>query len=149
MSDYDLINSPRTYMYFNQPVLFPFGYGLSYTHFEYSNLKITSDKISKDGEAEFQFTIKNTGKLKGDEVAQVYAHSDDAHMKVPINQLKRFQRITLMPGESKTLTFKIPASEFSFYSNKTNNFEIEKGKWEIQVGSSSKDIRLRSNIIIQ
>jgi beta-glucosidase len=149
MSDYDLINHPRTYMYFEQPVLYPFGYGLSYTQFEYSSLKLSSEKIKKDGEAEIQFTIKNAGKMKGDEVAQVYVHANKSSIKVPINQLKRFQRITLAPGESKTLTFKIPASELSFYDTKTNDLKTEPGKWEIQVGSSSKDIRLKKNITIE
>ena len=93
--------------------------------------------------------IQNTGKMKGDEVAQVYVHKDNADIKVPINQLKRFQRITLTPGESKTLTFKIPASEFSFYSTKTNDFKIDTGKWEIQIGSSSKDIRLEKTITVE
>jgi beta-glucosidase len=149
MSNYDLINHPRTYMYFEQPVLYPFGHGLSYTQFEYSNLSFNSGRIKRDGEVEIQFTIKNTGEMKGDEVAQIYVHSMDASIKVPINQLKRFQRITLLPGENKTLTFKIPASELSFYDIKTNDFKTEPGKWEIQVGSSSKDIRLKKIISIE
>jgi beta-glucosidase len=149
MSDYDLINHPRTYMYFEQPVLYPFGHGLSYTQFNYSNLKFDSDKIQKDSEIEIQFTLQNTGKIKGDEVAQVYVHDVNASIKIPINQLKRFQRITLAPGESKTLSFKIPASEFSFYDTKTNDFETELGRWEIQVGSSSKDIRLKKTFTIE
>jgi len=148
-SDYDLINHPRTYMYFDEPVLFPFGHGLSYTQFTYTNLTLNSDKINKDGEVEIKFTVQNTGKLKGDEVAQVYVHDVDASIKVPINQLKRFQRITLAPGESKTLTFKIPASELSFYDIKINDFKIEPGKWEIQVGSSCKDIRLKKTLTIE
>lgn len=149
MSEYDLINYPRTYMYFDQPVLFPFGHGLSYTQFEYSNLKFNSNKLKKDGEIEIQFTLQNTGQMKGDEVAQVYVHADNASIKVPINQLKRFQRITLAPGENKILTFKIPASEFSFYDTKTNDFRIKPGQWEIQVGSSSKDIRLKESFTIE
>jgi beta-glucosidase len=148
-SDYDLINHPRTYMYFDEPVLFPFGHGLSYTQFTYSNLSLNSDKIKKDGEIEIQFEIQNVGKMKGDEVAQVYVHHVDAYTKVPINQLKRFQRITLAPGENETLTFKIPASEFSFYNTKTNDFKIGLGKWEIQVGSSSKDIRLKTTFAVE
>ncbi|HES60117.1 MAG TPA: hypothetical protein ENO18_06785, partial [Caldithrix sp.] len=111
--------------------------------------KLSSDKINQDGGVELQFTVKNTGKLKGDEVTQVYAHSMDASIKVPINQLKRFQRITLAPGENKTLTFKIPASELSFYDIKTNKFEIQPGRWEIQIGGSSKDIRLKKTVSIQ
>lgn len=149
MSNYDLIDNPRTYMYFKKPVLYPFGYGLSYTTFKFSDLKVKSDKIKKDGELELSFTVKNTGKLKGDEVAQVYVHCDDAAIKVPINQLKRFQRITLAPEESKTLEFKIPASDFSFYSTRTNNFEIRPGKWIIEVGSSCKDIPLKKTITIE
>jgi beta-glucosidase len=149
MSDYDLINHPRTYMYFDQPVLFPFGHGLSYTQFEYSNLILSSDKIKKDEEIEIQVAIQNIGNLNGDEVAQVYVHKVNASIRVPINQLKRFQRIRFAPGESKTLTFKIPASEFSFYDTKTNDFKTELGQWEIQVGSSSKDIRLKKTFTIE
>lgn len=149
MSDYDLIDHPRTYMYFDKPVLYPFGYGLSYTQFTYGDLKIKSDTIKKDGQAEIQFTIKNTGKMQGDEVPQVYVHEFNAPIKVPINQLKRFQRITLAPGEKKTLTFKIHASEFSFYDTKTNDIKTEPGQWEIQIGSSCKDIRLKKTITIE
>ncbi len=149
MSDYDLINHPRTYLYFDKPVLFPFGYGLSYTQFEYTDLRLSPDKIKKDGDLEIQFSVKNTGKVTGDEVAQLYAHDIDASIKVPINQLKRFQRITLVPGESKLLTFKIPASEFSFYSTVANEVQVQPGTWEIQVGSSSKDIRLKKSFSIE
>ena len=149
MSDYDIINSPRTYLYFDQPVLYPFGHGLSYTQFEYSNLRFNSETIQQDGTIEIQFDVKNIGDVTGDEVAQVYVHSNTASIKVPINQLKRFQRITLLPGEQKTLSFKIPASEFSFYNTKTNDFKTEPGQFEIQVGSSSKDIRLRKIVMIE
>ncbi|MGE5861514.1 MAG: glycoside hydrolase family 3 C-terminal domain-containing protein, partial [Ignavibacteria bacterium] len=149
MSDYDIINSPRTYMYFDQPVLYPFGHGLSYTQFEYSDLRFNSDKIKKDGEIEIKFDVQNTGKLKGDEVVQVYVHCNNESKKVPINQLKRFQRITLDPGENKTLSFKIPASEFSFYDPGTNDFKVDPGEWEIQVGSSSKDISLEKTFEIE
>ena len=149
MSDYDLINHPRTYMYFDQPVLYPFGHGLSYTQFEYSNLELSSDKIRKDGDVEIRCTIQNTGQMKGDEVAQLYVHDVNASIKAPINQLKRFQRISLAPGENKVLTFKIPASEFSFYDIKTNDFKIAPGRWELQVGSSSKDIRLKKNLTVE
>ena len=149
MSDYDLINHPRTYMYFEGPVLFPFGHGLSYTQFEYSRLKLNAGTISKEGEVEIRFLVKNTGELKGDEVAQVYFHYINASIKVPVNQLKRFQRVTLVPGESKILTFKIPASEFSFYNTRTNDFKTEPGQWEIRIGSSCKDIRLKETVIIE
>ena len=148
-SDYDIINHPRTYMYFDEPVLFPFGHGLSYTQFEYNNLILNSGIVHREGEVEIRFTVQNTGQHKGDEIAQVYVHCMNASVKVPINQLKRFQRISLAPGESKMLSFKIPVSEFSFYDTGTNDFKIEPGLWEIQAGSSSKDIRLKKSITIE
>jgi beta-glucosidase len=136
-------------MYVDQPVLYPFGYGLSYTQFEYRNLTLVSDKVGKKDEVEIQCTVQNTGIMKGDEVVQVYAHRMQSSLKLPINQLKRFQRITLAAGESKMLTFKIPASEFSFYDTQTNDLKTDLGVWEIQIGSSSKDIRLRKIIAIE
>lgn len=149
MSDYDIINSPRTYMYFDQPVLYPFGHGLSYTQFEYGNLRFSENKIKTNGAIEIQFEIQNSGKMKGDEVAQVYLHSKNTSVKVPINQLKRFQRITLSPGEKKTLIFTIPASEFSFYDSELNDLLTAPGEYEIQIGSSSKDIRLRKTFTLE
>ncbi|HTY59799.1 MAG TPA: glycoside hydrolase family 3 C-terminal domain-containing protein [Bacteroidota bacterium] len=149
MSDYDLINHPRTYMYLEQPVLFPFGHGLSYTRFAYDGLGFASGTVGRNGEAELHFTVRNTGNVKGDEVAQVYVHALNAGRKVPIVQLKRFQRVTLAPGESRTLTFRIPASEFSFYDTNTNGFIIEPGAWEVSVGSSSRDIRQKGSLVIE
>lgn len=148
-SDYDIINQPRTYMYFEEPVLYSFGHGLSYTQFEYDDLEFNSDKITEDGTLEIQFTVENTGAMKGDEVAQVYAHSIDADKKVPLKQLQGFRRITLKPGEKESLTFKIPASKLAFYSTKTNDFAIEPGRWKILIGSSSADIRLEKTFTLE
>jgi len=149
MSDYDIINNPRTYMYFDKPVLFPFGHGLSYTTFEYKGLKFNSSKIKSDEEIKISFKVKNTGKLKGDEVVQVYVRAVDASFKVPKKQLKRFKRITLLPGKSEIIEFSIPADELSFYNTRTNRLEIFKGKWEIMIGSSSEDIRLKGDIFLE
>jgi len=148
-ADYDIINNARTYMYFDKPVLYPFGYGLSYTTFEYSQLILSSVKIKRDGELAIQFNIKNTGNYKGDEVVQVYVRDPEASVKVPIRKLKRFQRITLEPQESKTVTFNLSASELSFYDIESNNFIVEQGEFEIQIGSSSQDIRLRSIFFVE
>ena len=148
MPDYDIVNQPRTYMYFDRPVLYPFGYGLSYTTFQYADLELSADTVSQNTTVAVGFTVRNTGKMEGDETAQLYLHYADATMKVPVNQLKRFRRITLAPGESKTISFELPASEFAFYDTGMNDFKIEPGKWEIQIGSSCKDIRLRKAITI-
>ena len=148
-ADYDLINNPRTYLYFKEPVLYPFGYGLSYTSFEYSDLKLNADKIETDSEIKISCAIKNTGKYSGDEVVQVYVRDMEASVKVPTRQLKRFQRITLKPGEKKTVNFNLPASELSFYDIQSNDFIVEPGEFEIQIGSSSQDIRLRDRFTVE
>jgi beta-glucosidase len=148
-ADYDIINNGRTYMYFDKPVLYPFGHGLSYTTFEYSQLKLSDVKIKRDGEIEIQANIKNTGHYKGDEVVQVYIRDMEASVKVPKRQLKRFQRITLEPQESKLVKFTLPASELSFYDIESNDFIVEPGEFEIQIGSSSEDIRLSSKFYVE
>jgi beta-glucosidase len=148
-ANYDIINYGRTYMYFDKPVLYPFGHGLSYTTFEYSNLRLSADKISRDGSIKIGCTVKNTGNYKGDEVVQVYVHDIKASVKVPIRQLKRFQRITLEPGEHKTVSFNLPVSELSFYDIKSNDFIVEPGEFEVQIGSSSEDIRLRKTFLVE
>jgi beta-glucosidase len=148
-ADYDIINNGRTYMYFEGPVLYPFGYGLSYTTFEYSQLKLSHEKISKNSTIEIRFNVKNTGRCKGDEVVQVYICDMEASVKVPIHRLMRFQRIALEPEESKTVKFTIPVSELSFYDILSNDFIVEPGEFEIQAGSSSADIRLRSTFYVE
>jgi beta-glucosidase len=148
-ADYDIINNGRTYMYFDKPVLYPFGHGLSYTTFEYSQLKLSSEKINSDNEIEIQFNIQNTGNYKGDEVVQVYIRDLEASVKMPIRQLKRFRRITLEPKETKTVKFSLPASELSFYDIESNDFIVEPGEFEIQIGSSSEDIRLKGKFYVQ
>ncbi len=148
-ADYDIINNARTYMYFEKPVLYPFGHGLSYTTFKYSNLRLSAEKIARDGAIKIGCTLQNTGDYKGDEVVQVYVRDIKASVKVPIRQLKRFQRITLKPGEHKTVSFNLPASELSFYDIKSNDFIVEPGEFEVQIGSSSEDIRLRKTFLVE
>ncbi|MGK9367447.1 glycoside hydrolase family 3 C-terminal domain-containing protein [Melioribacter sp. Ez-97] len=149
MSDYDLINNPRTYMYLNKPALFPFGHGLSYTTFKYDSLKIENNILNETDTLSLQFRLTNVGNRTGDEVVQIYTSCKDAKFKVSRKQLKRFRRLTLQTGESKILEFKIPVNEFAFYSTNENDFVVEKGAWEILVGSSSEDIRLSDKIIIK
>jgi beta-glucosidase len=148
-ADYDIINNGRTYMYFDKPVLYPFGHGLSYTTFEYSQLKLSNVKIKQDGEIEIRFNLQNTGKYKGDEIVQVYVRDMEASVKIPKRQLKRFQRITLEPQESKLVKFTLPASELSFYDIESNDFIVEPGEFEVQIGSSSEDIRLSSKFYVE
>lgn len=125
-----------------------FGHGLSYTKYKYSNLKLNSNKIRTNEKLQISCDIKNTGTYTSDEVVQVYVHDIEASVKVPIRQLKRFERINLKQGEKKTVKFNLPISELSFYDIKTNEFIVEPGEFEIQIGSSSKDIRLREKFSV-
>jgi len=127
--------------------LFPFGYGLSYTTFEYSNLRISPDKIGLEESVKIQVDVKNTGKFRGDEVVQLYIHDVIASVARPIKELKGFKRITLEPGEQKTVEFTLGPEELSFY-DVNMNLTVEPGLFEVMMGSSSEDIRLKGTFEI-
>ncbi|MDD5053143.1 MAG: glycoside hydrolase family 3 C-terminal domain-containing protein [Sulfuricurvum sp.] len=119
--------------------LFPFGYGLSYTTFEYSNLK-----LKKNGKLlTASFEIKNTGKVAGSEVSQMYIHDLVSSEDRPLRELKNFEKTFLKPGVTKTITFPITDEDLSFFSGKQNKWVVEPGQFEVQIGSSSRDIRLK------
>jgi len=124
----------------NVPVLFPFGYGLSYTTFEYSDLKVT-DK-------EAVFTLKNTGEVDGAEVTQLYVGKSDAKVFRPAKELKGFQKIFLKAGESKTVTIPLDDKAFRYFNVKTNKFEIEGGEYQIMIGASVADIKLSGSVAV-
>lgn len=119
--------------------LFPFGYGLSYTTFEYNNLKLKKKGKSLTA----SFDIKNTGYMAGAEVSQLYIHDLISSEDRPIRELKNFEKIFLQPGEMKTVTFTITDEDLSFFSGKQNKWVVEPGQFEVQIGSSSRDIRLK------
>ncbi len=123
--------------------LFPFGSGLSYTHFDYSDFKIVSQNKEK---VEILFKLKNDGKVDGSEVVQVYIHNNDSTVLHPLKELKAFNKIDLKKGETKTIYFTLTADDFSFFDVKHNNWSFMSGKFDIFVGSSSSDIRLKKNI---
>ena len=123
------------------PVLFPFGYGLSYTTFEYSDLKVT--------EKEASFTLKNTGKVDGAEVAQLYVHAVNLTVYRPNKELKGFAKVFLKAGESKTVTIPLDDKAFRYWNSVTNSFEIDGGAYEIQIGSSVEHIRLAAMLNVK
>jgi beta-glucosidase len=146
-NEYD-VSKGYTYLYFKGLPLYPFGHGLSYTRFEYSHLKVSSDTISSKGQLEVSFNVANVGDRAGSDVAQFYTHQESSSVVQPIKSLRAFQRVFLQPGESKQLTFKLPASQLAFYDVRSKSFVVEPGAFRLMVGSSSEDIRLRGHVTV-
>jgi beta-glucosidase len=121
--------------------LFPFGYGLSYTNFKYSNLTITPETLSGEGEVQISVDIENAGSRRGDEVVQLYINYIQSEVTRPVKELKNFKRVTLEPAQKKTVIFTLHTGQLGFY-NREIKYVIEPGDIKIMVGSSSEDIRL-------
>lgn len=121
--------------------LFPFGHGLSYTRFVFDNLQIAPNQVGSEGKVSISVEVKNVGEREGDEVVQLYLHDVLSSITRPVKELKGFKRITLQPGEKKTVTFTLVVSQLGLY-NQDMAFVVEPGAVEVMVGSSSEDIRL-------
>ena len=124
-----------------------FGQGLSYTTFAYSDLAVSSNEIAPSDSVKICVTIENTGSRDGDEVVQLYFRDVRASMARPVKELAGFKRIRLKAGEKKTIEFEIQASQTAFL-DRDMKWKIEKGDIELQIGSSSEDIRLTGNVRI-
>ena len=134
----------RYYDTVNKDVLFPFGYGLSYTNFEYSNLKIKQNNININ----LEFTIKNTGNVKGKEIAQIYISHSGNKIYAPKKELKAFTKIELEKGEEKKINIKIDRSSFEHYDAISKKWVVEAGTYKILIGKSIRDIVLEANVEI-
>jgi len=130
----DLKNSPK----------FPFGYGLSYTKFNYSDLKLSSAKMKNNETIKVSFQLSNIGKVTGEEVVQLYLKDKFGSVVRPVLELKDFQKVKLNAGESKTIEFTIDKEKLSFYNNKLD-WTAEPGDFEVMIGASSADIKLKSD----
>jgi beta-glucosidase len=119
--------------------LFPFGYGLSYTKFEITNLRLSAQRIPANGKLTVSVDIRNTGKRAGDEVVQLYLRDLAASVTRPVKELKGFQRITLQPGETKRVEFLLSAEQLGFW-NRQMRFVVEPGEFKVMVGSNSEDV---------
>jgi beta-glucosidase len=116
--------------------LYPFGYGLSYTKFEVSNLKLSSSRVSRNGTIRATVDVTNTGDVAGDEVVQLYIHDPVASISQPLRRLRGFERVTLKPGETMTVPFTLDRSDWGFYDN-SGRFVVEPGQIEVYAGDSS------------
>lgn len=143
MMDYDITHG-RTYMYFKEKPLYPFGYGLSYTRFNYSGTALNDRVIERGDTLRVCFNLKNSGNMDGDEVVQLYVSARKHTDKDPIKQLKAFQRISLRKGEMKKVELTVPYTELQIWDEKQNRFILPDKEMTLEIGASSSDIRLRT-----
>lgn len=143
MMDYDITHG-RTYMYFKEKPLYPFGYGLSYTRFNYSGTTLNDRVIERGDTLRVCFNLKNSGDMDGDEVVQLYVSARKHTDKDPIKQLKAFQRISLRKGEMKKVELTVPYTELQVWDEKQNRFILPDKEMTLEIGASSSDIRLRT-----
>jgi len=129
--------------------LFPFGHGLSYTTFDYGNIRVSSQQITDAGELVVTATIANSGEVAGKEVVQLYVSDPESSLQRPVKELKGFTKVFLAPGESKEVRFTLNDRAFSFYDPRQSRWVAESGEFEIGIGASSADIRLRETIQLQ
>ena len=128
--------------------LWEFGYGLSYTKFEYSNLQISSEEIGHAGEVCISADVKNIGDRMGKEVVQLYLRDVISTVSKPVKELKGFNKVALEPGEKKTVKFKIIPEHLELF-DRNMNVVVEPGKFDVMVGSSSEDIRLKGSFAVK
>lgn len=142
IESYDIIENDMTYLYYKGKPLYPFGYGLSYARFEYSDLEVTE----YDDSINISFDVRNVSDIDGDEVVQVYFRAEDPSVKRPLKQLTAFARVHIGCGQTQHIEFDISKSELRFYDVSRERFTIEQGRYTFMAGASSDDIRLTKTI---
>jgi beta-glucosidase len=125
--------------------LFPFGFGLSYTTFTYSGLNVTVDGLEAGRAARVRFSVRNSGQTAGTEIAQLYIHDPDAEVMRPLKELKGFARVALAPGEERQVDLTVAAQDLAYWDETGRAWKVEPGRFEILIGASSRDIRLRES----
>lgn len=148
--DYD-IKKGRTYMYFEKDPLYPFGHGLSYTTFNFDRLELQSEPLGMGETAKISLKVSNTGQREGTEIVQLYVVAPASRVKRPIKQLAGFQRVSLKPGEEKTVAFELPYSQqaFWYWDTKAESFALEPGTAQIHIGNSSANVVLKGELMLK
>ena len=137
------------YRYYDKkqmPVLFPFGHGLSYTTFSYTDLTLSNSQITDQDTLTVSCKVKNTGNVAGKEVLQLYVGALHSGVRRAVRELKGFEKVALEPGEEKTVTFTLNKRDFSYYETKIHDWFVESGSYQIEIGTSSRDIRLSDQV---
>ena len=139
----------KTYRFFRGEPLYPFGHGLSYTRFEYSGLQLSRARLGEKDRLEVSLNVKNTGLRDGDEVVQLYVRDPVSTRVTPTRELRGFERIRLKKGEQRLVRFSlVPADDFHYYDEQRKAFAVEPGDFEIELGASSRDIRLKGKVTV-
>ena len=138
----------RYYDKANKEVEYPFGYGLSYTNFAYSGLKLSQDTITNHDSLKVSLKVKNTGSISGKEVVQLYLGAPESSVFKPLKELKGFKKVSLEPLEEKEVEFELKPRDFAFYNVNISDWFIESGKYILALGSSSKDLRLSATVTV-
>ena len=133
----------------NKAVRFPFGHGLSYTTFEYSDVNVSADKIKDTDSVTVSFRIKNTGAVDGAEIAQLYVSDVESTIYRPVKELKGFRKVFLKAGEEKEVSITLDKRAFAYYNVKLHDWHVESGDFKILVGASSRDIKLETTIFVE
>jgi beta-glucosidase len=148
MMDYD-IRHGRTYLYFKDKPLYPFGYGLSYTTFKYSRLQTSAPSLDRDGVMTVSVDVKNTGSRAGEEVVQLYVRHLQSKVERPLKELRGFRRLALEPGQTRTVELPLKAASLAYWDVTKEAFVVEPGKIEILVGRSSADLPLKKVVAVK
>lgn len=148
MMEYD-IRKGRTYMYFQGEPLYPFGYGLSYTPFEYSNLKLSRQAAGSGERVTVSLDVQNSGGRDGEEVVQLYVEYPGSQVERPLKQLKAFKRVPVKAGERKAVELELELDELAYWDMEQNRYVLEKGTVDLLVGASSDDIRLNTSLTVR
>ena len=136
-------------MYFKGEPLYPFGYGLSYTTFAYSNIRTSSNVLRPNGKLVVSFDLTNTGKRSGEEVVQLYVKHLDSKVSRPLKELKGFKRIAVKAGETQHLTLELTADQVAYWNVDAHRFVVEPGRIEVLIGASSADVKLRRMVEVR
>jgi beta-glucosidase len=144
--DYDM--EGRTYRYFSDPVLYPFGYGLSYTQFTYDNLILDKEEIGVEGSVTVSVDVTNAGSMDGEEVVQLYLRYPDTEFRRPLKDLRGFERVPIKAGQTRVITMELGPDELECYDTALGDYVVEKGSYEIMVGPSSEEDRMLKSALL-
>jgi beta-glucosidase len=146
MLDYDIVASDATYLYYLGQPLYPFGHGLSYADFKYANLKADKANAKTGDELTVTVEVTNASDRDGVEVVQLYTHQCGSRVKQPLRQLRRFEKVRLAAGETRTVAFTLPVDELAHWDNVTGRMVVEKSRQRLMVGRSATDIVLSASV---